>query len=84
MDSLFLDMALNSARLAIPSPFHTSWIYELIYYYVEGQLKLKKPLEIKEVRSILVKYRDGLFQETIKTYSDSKIQNWIEQAKKAT
>jgi hypothetical protein len=34
-DSLFLDMAMNSARLALPSPFHTSYIYEIIFYYVK-------------------------------------------------
>jgi ankyrin repeat protein len=35
VDSLFIDMAMNLARLAISSHFHTSWIYEIIFYYVK-------------------------------------------------
>ena len=34
VDNLLLDMALNSARLAIESPEHTAWIYEILFTHV--------------------------------------------------
>lgn len=38
VDNLLLDMALNSARLAVSAPEHTSWVYEPLYKNLEAGL----------------------------------------------
>lgn len=50
VDSLFIDMAMNSARLAVPSPLHTSWIYNIAFNFVKEKVEKGLKATGKELR----------------------------------
>ena len=79
-DNLFLDTALNSARLAYKADQSYEWVYKPIYEIVN---KLQKNITLNSIKEYFKSYCNGLYFEKIKTISDKKIENWINSCKLA-
>ena len=70
-DNLFIDTALNSARIAYTSRSHFNWVYYPIFYCIKNNIK-----EIKEIRKELEKIN----LEQTKKISDLQLDSWIKKA----
>ena len=76
-DNLFLDTALNSARISHKvSNTSFNWIYQPIFNFVQ-----KGNDNINDLRSILLKYENGIYKEIVSSLNDKKLETWILSAK---
>lgn len=73
VDNLFLDTALNSARMSMPSDENITWIYEPIYKKVEENPNIKS----EELRTYLLNYEQGKYREDVLTVSTKRMRDWI-------
>ena len=73
-DNLFIDTALNSARIAYTSRNHYNYVYFPILNCVKENI-----FDIEKIREVLKKIN---LEET-NNISDSQLKSWIEKAKKA-
>lgn len=81
IDSLLIDEALNSARLAIPAAELTNWVYEPILNHVRTNEDVKVDAEsIESVRKILQEYQDGKYKKQVETFSDKRLMVWLSSA----
>lgn len=91
VDNLFIDSALNSARLSIAGRAKLNWIYHPILAFVQEEevivalaLKLKNKELIKrvveELREQLIHFQSGKFKDVVTTLNQRKLQTWIESA----
>ena len=69
-DNLFLDTALNSARMAYPSKEGFNWIYNPMFEIVK---KLKDKVTKELVRKELKTFCNGLYVKKIESVPDKKI-----------
>jgi preprotein translocase subunit SecA len=85
VDNLFIDAALNSARLAIPSAEYTAWVYEPILKFVQagGETAKIDMDSAKLLRLTLVNYQAGKFKKLVDTFTDEQILIWIRSAYRA-
>ncbi|ASQ47007.1 preprotein translocase subunit SecA [Legionella clemsonensis] len=86
VDNLFIDAALNSARLAIPAPELSAWIYEPVLKFVQNRgeaLTKEAPDVLKQLRSLLESYQDGKFKQQVDTFSDKQLSTWMYSAYQA-
>lgn len=84
-DSLLLDMAQNSARLAYTTGLSYVWVYEPIFKYIQSCLDNSQPIPTAEsMRAILHSYRSGLYREQLeKSVINDQITEWIRTAYRA-
>ncbi len=82
IDSLFLDMARNSALLSLPSDVDISWIYEVIYNFsIQDEVKIMEPSQqVKHLRLALMTFMDGKYADLIPTFSDLRLKHWLQSA----
>ncbi|KIE04702.1 hypothetical protein NF27_GI00070, partial [Candidatus Jidaibacter acanthamoeba] len=79
VDNLFLDTALNAARIALPSAEDTSWVYEPILNYVKQNIS--KQLDCKMLREILKQYCNGRYIKQATEFTNERLKMWISSAK---
>jgi preprotein translocase subunit SecA len=93
VDNLFIDCALNSARIGIPSPERREWVFAPILNFVNDH---KEELDVafkkdEEISSLLIPYqlvaplRNALGQiqgnaHDLKTISDQQLLKWLRSA----
>ena len=76
-DNLFLDTALNSARIAHESnKISYNWVYQPIFEFVS-----KGNNNINSLRNILSKYENGIYKNIVDSIDDKKLMKWIKSAK---
>jgi len=78
-DNLFLDTALNSARIAYTANYHYNWVYHPIFNYVKRAINPN----IDEIRQILSRFEKGIHQKELNQISDKVLQKWLNGAKTA-
>ncbi|OUM63765.1 hypothetical protein PIROE2DRAFT_9628 [Piromyces sp. E2] len=76
-DNLFLDTALNSARIAYTANYHYNWVYYPIFNYVK---KTAHP-NIYEMRQLLNTFENGIHQKELSQINDEILQKWLNGAK---
>ena len=74
-DNLFLDTALNSARMAYPAKQGFNWIYKPMFEIVK---KIKDKVTMELVKEEFKTYCEGLYSKKIESVSDKKIQILID------
>lgn len=76
-DNLFLDTALNSARISHKNKnISLNWVYAPIFQFVsEGNSN------IDSLRDVLIKYENGIHKNIVSSLADKKLQRWIMSAK---
>lgn len=85
VDSLFIDSALNSARIAIPSQSTTAWVYHPILEFVKNNLALilLDLFEIKQLRDHLNKVENGFHKKEMEEIDDEQLKIWFGSALQA-
>ncbi|MGE3919741.1 MAG: helicase-related protein [Gammaproteobacteria bacterium] len=83
VDNLFIDTALNSARIANPSSKDYSWAY-----YPLWQLFLENPLLFSNVppqilKAYLASYQNGKFSNQVEEFSEQQLKDWQDSARNA-
>src|SRR3990167_8591674 len=78
VDNLFLDTALNSARIALSPPIAMNWIYQPLLDFVKKNMGF-----VKELRFFLSEYLEGKYKEEIKIIDDAQLKKWIQSAETA-
>ena len=78
-DNLFLDTALNSARISHKNKnISLNWVYAPIFQFVsEGNNN------VNSLRDVLIKYEKGIHKNIVSSLPDKKLQRWIISAKVA-
>ena len=77
-DNLFLDAALNSARIAYNAEKHFNWVYKPIY---DVLIKKGNGISINDVREYFKSYNNGIYYDEINKINDDQIKRWIDAAK---
>ncbi|MGL5626759.1 MAG: hypothetical protein ACRDDW_04490 [Candidatus Rhabdochlamydia sp.] len=91
VDNLFIDSALNSARIAIPAMQTIEWIYSPILAFVQIHKdaieKMTSPfLQLKmleDLRKELSHFQKGLYQKEAEAFTNKQLIKWIEAAHRA-
>ncbi len=79
VDNLFIDSALNSARIAIPTSKKMEWIYPIILEFVKAHKD-----EIEKSHHLRISLCDQLRHELQNgTYTNKQLETWIKNAFKA-
>ena len=78
-DNLFLDTALNSARISYSCKYHYNWVYAPIF----DNVKNNPSPNIEEIRDLLNKFENGFHKNELLQISDERIKNWVNAAKMA-
>ncbi|WP_133138632.1 hypothetical protein [Legionella genomosp. 1] len=84
-DNLFLDAALNSARMAIPRQEEISWIYPIILDFVKtlNRCEAVTNVMIENLQNYLIKHADKQYETQIHSFSRRRLANWLESAQEA-
>jgi len=87
LDNLFLDCAMNSARLAMNSKEDVSWVYEPIYKFVTGKILKEDSAKFEEIKPELVKECKKIIDAEMnnrypnaKKFDEDRIKMWINSA----
>lgn len=78
VDNLFLDTALNSARLAIPSQEDIHWIYAPIFQYVK-----EIPAPTVTGLSLYLKHIESRYHEILSKIPNIQLKKWLNSALRA-
>ena len=73
-DNLFIDAALNSARISYKSRAHYNWVYYPIFHSIKNGIDT-----IENIRNELIKIN----KDEVSHISNNQIKNWISKAKHA-
>ena len=73
-DNLFIDAALNSARISYKSRAHYNWVYYPIFHGIKNGIDT-----IENIRNELIKIN----KDEVSHISNNQIKNWISKAKHA-
>ncbi len=93
VDNLLIDSAFNSAHISIPTKAKWSWIYRLIFEFVQankeavgrlikGELSLQESI-LSALKNKLSSYDEGRFKERIAQIEPQKFISWLQSAYKA-
>ena len=88
VDNLFIDTALNSARIAIPSEGKYGWVYEPILSFVKENFFLFLGLNREQdpvflLRENLAQLQEGKFKHLLNYIEDAKLAVWLSSAQSA-
>ena len=79
VDNLFIDTALNSARIANPSSRDVSWVYEPLWCALqENQFLFLTSTQY--IRMALKNYQNGRFSSQVDTFPDDILITWRDSA----
>ena len=79
-DSLFLDAASSSARLAHQTGTNHTWLYAPIFDMVKASTEIP---EVQRIRAVLKACEGGIHEASLKQIDDSKLKVLAEKARKA-
>lgn len=91
VDNLFIDTALNSARISIPHKNNHLWIYHALANFVQKNSEFVKN-ELKEeskknllqtIKKELEAIESGKYRESIAKFSEKQWETWLQSAYKA-
>ena len=91
VDNLFIDSALHSARVAIPSIQTTAWMYRPILAFVKAHKNtIKEPQSpflwakiVRDLRKELSHFQKGLYQKEVEAFTDKQLVKWLTTAYRA-
>lgn len=83
VDNLFLDSALDSARIAIDGRNELSWIYPPILAYVQENRIKGKMNSAEDLKERLCNYQQGRFKDIASGFELDKLETWIKSAVQA-
>ncbi len=79
VDNLFLDTALNSARMAIPGHEDLGWIYKPILAFIKDS----PTGSTSELREYLFAVTPRELHDTIQTITNGRLNKWLKSARRA-
>lgn len=82
-DNQTIDTADHDARLSYPAEVTYDWVYRPIVAFIELRKQcqgLISPLMVRDLRSYLMQYRKGQFQEEVSHIPDEKLKEWMQSA----
>lgn len=76
VDSLFIDTALNSARIANPASRDVSWVYAPLWKMFQEMPLLFINATPDMLRAVLINHQNGLFSMQAKMFTDLMLTDW--------
>ena len=81
VDNLFIDKALDYARISYTSRINYTWVYKPIYNFISSTKE--NQINIDNLKKYFETYNNGEYLQKIKNIDDDKINDWIKMCQKA-